>query len=212
MDRSTRLLDDFAYERTNLQANIESQIADRLKVGTQISGRIEETNDVGLPGGDGYFSAILGLFSNLPTTPPYANNNPEYPNHTRDFSRNPALFERDIVGYKDNFARNLNVNLYAEYEFSFGLKARGTYSYNFSNNKFDGFQYRYDVFTYDEANDTYNATGGSDAGWRYQAEREDISTFSQIKLDYAKKIDNHLPTPTCRSGHFLGTRRHTLLR
>ena len=144
-----------------------------------------------MPGGDGYFSAILGLFSNLPTTPPYANNNPEYPNHTRDFSRNPALFERDIVGYKDNFARNLNVNLYAEYEFSFGLKARGTYSYNFSNNKFDGFQYRYDVFTYDEANDTYNATGGSDAGWRYQAEREDISTFSQIKLDYAKKIDKH---------------------
>tara|TARA_B100000953_G_scaffold55771_1_gene43570 strand:- start:21892 stop:25050 length:3159 start_codon:yes stop_codon:yes gene_type:complete len=185
------LLDDFAYERTNLQANIESQIAERLKIGTQISGRLEETNDVGLPGGDGYFSAILGLFSNLPTTPPYANNNPEYPNHTRDFSRNPALFERDIVGYKDNFARNLNVNLYAEYEFSFGLKARGTYSYNFSNNKFDGFQYRYDVFTYDEANDTYNATGGSDAGWRYQAEREDISTFSQIKLDYAKKIDKH---------------------
>ncbi len=185
------LLDDFGYERTNLQANIESKIAKRVKVGAQISGRLEETRDVGLPGGDGYFSAILGVFSNLPTVPPYANNNPEYPNQTRDFARNPALFKRDIVGYKDNFARNLNVNLFAEYEFGFGLKVRGTHSYNFSNNKFDGFQYTYDVYTYDEANDTYNATGGADGGWRFQTEREDISTFSQIKLDYAKTIGDH---------------------
>ncbi|WBL22771.1 SusC/RagA family TonB-linked outer membrane protein [Zunongwangia sp. HRR-M8] len=189
--RQEALLDDFGYERTNLQVNIESQIAKRLTVGTQISGKLEETNDVGLPGGDGYYSAILGLFSNIPTTPPYANNNPEYPNHTRDYSRNPALFKRDIVGYKDNFVRNLNTNLYAEYKFDFGLKVRGTYSYNFSNNKFDGFQYSYDVFSYDEANDTYNPTGGTDSGWRYQTEREDISTFSQIKLDYAKKIGKH---------------------
>ncbi len=185
------LLDDFSYKRTNIQANIESEVAKGLSVGTQISGRLEETRDVGLPGGDGYFAAILGVFSNLPTAPPYANNNPEYPNHIRDYSRNPALFERDIVGYKDNFARNLNINLFAEYEFDFGLKARGTHSYNFSNNKFDGFQYTYDVYTYDSDNDSYNPTAGADGGWRYQGEREDISTFSQIKLDYSKSFEDH---------------------
>ncbi|MEH6656827.1 TonB-dependent receptor [Leeuwenhoekiella marinoflava] len=185
------LLNDFSYDRTNIQANLESKIGKRLKVGTQISGRLEKTKDVGLPGGDGYFSAILGVFSNLPTTPPYANNNPEYPNHIRDFSRNPALFNRETLGYKDNYARNLNMNVFAEYEFGFGLKARGTYSYNYSNNKFDGFQYTYDVFTYDESNDTYNRTGGADGGWRYQTEREDISTFTQFKLDYAKDFGDH---------------------
>lgn len=182
------LLEDFSYDRTNIQANLQTQVAKGLTVGTQISGRLEDTRDVGLPGGDGYFSAILGVFSNLPTIPPYANNNPEYPNQTRDFSRNPALFDRNIVGYKDNFARNLNVNLFAEYEFNFGLKVRGTHSYNYSNNKFDGYQYTYDVFSYDEINDIYNRTAGSDAGWRNQAEREDVSTFSQIKVDYAKTI------------------------
>ena len=186
------LLNDFSYDRTNIQSNIETKIGDGFKLGSQISGRLEKTKDVGLPGGDGYFSAILGVFSNLPTTPPYANNNPEYPNQTRDYSRNPALFNRETVGYKDNYARNLNMNFFAEYEFKFGLKARGTYSYNFSNNKFDGFQYTYDVFTYDENADTYNRTAGSDGGWRYQAEREDISTFTQFKLDYAKNFgENH---------------------
>ena len=186
------LLNDFSYDRTNIQSNIETKIGKGFKVGTQISGRLEETKDVGLPGGDGYFSAILGVFSNLPTTPPYANNNPEYPNQTRDYSRNPALFNRETLGYKDNYARNLNMNFFAEYEFDFGLKARGTYSYNFSNNKFDGFQYTYDVYTYDENADTYNRTAGADGGWRYQTEREDISTFTQFKLDYAKNFgDNH---------------------
>ena len=43
---------------------------------------------------------------------------------------NPALFRRDIAGYKDNMTKNFNGNLYAEYKFDFGLSAKFTYSYN----------------------------------------------------------------------------------
>lgn len=190
------LMKDFSYNRTNIQANIESKIIDRLTVGTQISGRQEKMEDVGLPGGDGYFAAILGMFSNIPTVGPYANDDPNYINHTRDFSRNPALFSRDIAGYKDNLYRNANINLYAQYDFDFGLKLKGTVSYNYTNNKFDGFQYRYDVYTYDSENDVYNRTGGSDAGWRYQTEREVVARYGQVQADYEKQFGDHYLSAT----------------
>lgn len=185
------LMRDFNYERTNFQTNLEAELLKGLKIGTQISGRQEKSEDVGLPGGDGYFAAILGLFKNRPTVGPYANDNPEYINHTNEFPYNPAVFSRDIAGYKDNTYRNANINLYAEYKFGFGLTAKGTVSYNYTNNKFDGFQYTYDVYRYDKENNIYNRTGGSDSGWRYQSEREVVARYGQFQLDYANQFGDH---------------------
>lgn len=184
------LIKDFNYGRTNIQANLESKITDRFTIGTQISAREEKTEDVGLPGGDGYFAAILGMFSNIPTVGPYANDNPNYPNHTRDYARNPALFDRDIAGYKDNLYRSGNINLNADYDFGFGLKASGTVSYNYTNNKFDGFQYTYDVYTY-EGEDIYTPTGGVGGRWRYQTEREVVARYARFQLDYDKTFGKH---------------------
>ncbi|WP_281756170.1 TonB-dependent receptor [Neptunitalea chrysea] len=185
------MMEDFSYDRTNIQVNLEAKILERLSLGTQISARQEKTEDVGLPGGDGYFSAILAMFKNIPTVGPYANDNTDYINNTGDYGYNPALFHRDIAGYKDNLNRNININMYAKYSFDFGLNVKGTASYNYTNNKFDGFQYTYDVYSYNEASDSYNRTGGSDSGWRYQTEREVVAKFYQLQVDYAKEIGDH---------------------
>lgn len=183
------MMKDFNYKRTNLQANLESKVTKGLTIGTQISGRQENSQDVGLPGGDGYFASILAIMKNRPTVGPYANDNPEYPNHTHDFSYNPAIFSRDIAGYKDNTYRNANINLYGEYKFDFGLSAKGTVSYNYTNNKFDGFQYTYDVYSY--INDEYVRTHGTDSRWRYQTEREVVAKYGQFQLDYNKQFGDH---------------------
>jgi len=183
------MIKDFNYKRTNLQANMEAEVLKGLTIGTQISARHEGTQDVGLPGGDGYFSSILAIMKNRPTVGPYANDNPEYINHTNDFPYNPALFSRDIVGYKDNKYLAGNVNLFAAYKTTFGLSAKGTVSYNYTNNKFEGFQYTYDVYRYE--NDIYKRTGGSDAGWRYDTNREIVSRFAQFQIDYNKQIGDH---------------------
>lgn len=183
------MIKDFNYERTNFQANLESKVTSKLTIGTQISGISTYSQDVGLPGGDGYFSSILAILKNRPTVGPYANDNPSYPNHTHDFAYNPAVFSRDIAGYKDNRGRSANVNLYAQYKLPFGLSAKGTASYNYSNNKFDGFQYTYDVFTY--RNDEYVRTHGTDSRWRFQTEREVISRYLQFQLDYNKAFGDH---------------------
>lgn len=190
--RQEATMKDFDYNRTNLQANMEGKITKRLTVGSQLSGRLERTRDVGLPGGDGYFSSLLSLFSSIPTYGPYANDNPNYMNFIPNRpDLNPAIFSRDIAGYKDNYTKNFNANLYGEYKFDFGLSAKATYSYNYTKLDFDGFQYSYDYYTYNRNNDTYVPGGGQTARWRYEAQTDVVARYAQFMLRYAKTLGNH---------------------
>ena len=145
------MMRDFKYQRTNFQLNLDSKITDHFTVGAQISGKYEKSEDVGLPGGDGYYTAILAMFKMQPIESPYANDNPEYINNVHENGYNPAAFRRDIAGYKDNLTRNANINAYAQYDFKFGLTAKATFSYNYTNSRFDGYQYAYQIYTYDKA-------------------------------------------------------------
>jgi len=183
------MIKDFNYKRTNLQANLEATVLEGLTIGTQISARQEKTQDVGLPGGDGYFSSIIAIFKNRPTVGPYANDNPLYPNETSEFAYNPAIFSRDIAGYKDNSFMSGNVNLNATYKTKFGLSAKGIVSYNYTNNKFDGFQYTYDVYRYE--NGDYRRSNGTNSRWRYKTDRVAVARSAQFQLDYAKQIGDH---------------------
>ncbi len=186
------MMKDFDYQRTNLQVNIETKVTDRFSVGTQTNARYEESNDVGLPGGDGYWTSMLALYTNVPLYGPYANDNPEYINNLPNRpDLNPALFSRDIAGYKDNYTRNFNTNLYAEYKFDFGLSAKATYSYNYSHLDFKGFQYSYDLYTYDAVNDVYNKTGGQPSRWRYDQQVNSDSRYYQFMLSYNKQWNDH---------------------
>lgn len=187
------MMDDFDYKRTNFQVNLSSNIFKGLTLGTQTSIKLENTRDVGLQGGDGYFSSILAIFANRPTVGPYAHDNPEYINNTPNRpDLNPALFSRDIAGYKDTYTKSVNVNLFAEYKFEFGLSAKYTYSQNYTNLLFDGFQYTYDLYSHNEASDTYSRTGGQSARWRFQNKINSMSHYHQFQLNYDKTFgENH---------------------
>lgn len=178
---------DFDYNRTNFQVNLSSNIFKGFTLGTQTSLKMETTQDVGLPDGDSYFSSILSIYANRPTVGPYAHDNKNYINNTPNRpDLNPALFDRDIAGYKDTYTKSANVNLFAEYKFDWGLTAKYTYSQNYTNEHFDGFRYTYDLYTYDEANDAYSRTGGQSSTWRFETKIEAMSHYHQFQLNYAK--------------------------
>ncbi|HWV31919.1 MAG TPA: TonB-dependent receptor, partial [Dyadobacter sp.] len=187
------LIRDYNFKRTNIQANIEASLTKGLKVGTQISGRIENRFQVGVPGLDDYFNPFLSIFTMWPTERPYANDNPKYINQTHNVNVNPATYKKDVTGYIDEVWRNIKGNFYAEYDFKFGLKAKGTYSYAFTNFDFDGFEYTYDAYTYDEKTDTYNVVpgGGNQNPWRERRKRNIVDRFAQFQLSYAKAFGNH---------------------
>jgi TonB-linked SusC/RagA family outer membrane protein len=187
------MLKDFSYKRTNLQANLNTTLANRLQIGTQISAKLENTHNVGVPGLDDYFNPFLSIFSMWPIESPYANDNPKYINQTHNVNVNPATYRDNITGYVDEVWRNMNVNLNAQYDFKFGLTAKGTYSYNFQNEDFDGFEYTWNAYTYNPTTNVYETKPGygNQNPWRERHKRNVVSRYGQVQLNYNKQIGSH---------------------
>jgi len=187
------LIKDFHFKRTNLQSNIEARVTPRLKIGTQISARYEDRFQAGVPGLDDYFNPFLSIFSMWPTERPYANDNPNYINQTHNVNVNPATYDKDITGPIQEDWRAAKANLFAEYSFDFGLTARATGSYNYTNFNFDGFEYTYNAYQYNPTTDTYftQPGWGNQNPWRETRRRNTIDRFGQLQLTYNKQLGDH---------------------
>ncbi|RYZ43822.1 MAG: SusC/RagA family TonB-linked outer membrane protein, partial [Sphingobacteriales bacterium] len=190
------MLRDFSYKRTNLQANINTQLANKLQVGTQIALRHEKTFNIGVPGLDDYFNPFLSVFSMWPTEAPYANDNPRYINQTHNVNANPATYKKDITGWIENIWHGMNINLNAQYELPFGITARGVLSYNYQNEDFDGMEYTYPAYIYSNGVYQDRAPGstvpyGNQNPWREKHKRNVINRYAQFQLTYNKTIGDH---------------------
>jgi TonB-linked SusC/RagA family outer membrane protein len=185
------LIRDFTFERTNLQANISGNVVKGLTVGAEIAARIEKRHNVGVPGLDDYFNPLLSISSMWPIEPPYANDNPNYINTGHSVNINPATYKDEVTGYIDQWFRSMNVNLNATYTFKWGLSLKGVYSYNYTNDDFDGFEYTYDSYEYIPSLDTFVITGGNQNPWREKHKRNIVSRFSQVQASYSKQIGDH---------------------
>jgi TonB-linked SusC/RagA family outer membrane protein len=187
------MIRDFNYERTNIQANIDASISQGLTVGAQVSAKLENTHNVGVPGLDDYFNPLLSVFTMWPTESPYANDNPKYINQTHNVNVNPATYKDDVTGWIEDLKRSVNVNAYVKYDFKFGLSAKATYSYNFENEDFDGFEYTYPAYKYNKETDTYETqpSWGNQNPWRERHKRNVGSRYTQFQLSYKKQLGNH---------------------
>ncbi|HET8735936.1 MAG TPA: TonB-dependent receptor [Pricia sp.] len=180
---------EFNFERSNIQSNLDANITDRLKVGVQINGRIETTDNPGIPGADDYWLPRFAILRNRPFERPYANDNPEYLNDIGHNETNWALHNKEIGGYSTDIWRVLQSNFNAEYQFggfAKGLSVKGTYSYSIQDQVLNGHEYTYEAYTYDAANDTYNVTGGSTNPWRERRNRKIIKNVYQGQAQYKK--------------------------
>jgi len=190
------LIRDFNFKRTNMQANLNASLAKGLQVGTQIRGRIESRHNVGVPGLDDYFNPLLSISSMWPIEPPYANDNPAYINQGHSVNVNPATYKDNVTGYIDEVFRSMDVNLSAQYDFKFGLTAKLLFSYGYTNEDFDGFEFTYDAYTYLPATDEYKLMTGNQNPWRERHKRNIWSRFGQFQLNYAKQLGDHNITAT----------------
>ncbi len=186
---------EFNFERNNIQSNLDANITDRLKVGVQINGRIETTDNPGIPGADDYWLPRFAILRNRPFERPYANDNPEYLNDIGHNETNWALHNKKIGGYSTNIWRVLQTNFSGEYKFggfAEGLTVKGMYSYYIADQVLNGHEYTYDAYTYDAANDAYNATGGSSNPWRERRNRKILKNVYQGQATYKKSFgDDH---------------------
>ncbi|WP_186755459.1 SusC/RagA family TonB-linked outer membrane protein [Echinicola salinicaeni] len=184
-DQKSVFSDEFEFNRTNIQANINTDVTDRLTIGMQINGRLENRENPGVPGVDDYWQPRFALFRNRPTERPYANDNPDYPANINNIETNWALLNYDRTGFYSDYWKNIQTNFSAEYDLPVeGLKAKGLYSYYFADNYRNTFEYTYDVYDYLPETDEYIRTGGNDNPYRDRNQRKIEETVGQFQLNY----------------------------
>lgn len=141
----------------------------------------------------------------LPTEKEYANDNPAYINQTHNVNVNPATYTEAVTGFTDDLVHNATINLNAEYATKFGLTVKGIYSYSFTHEYFDNFEYTYPAYIYDPKTGNYNnrptlpdGTPDLSAGlygnqnpYHESHRRDVISTFSSVSLNYAHQFGDH---------------------
>lgn len=187
------VFEDYNFNRTNFQTNVDAQITKQLKVGVNMSGRIETRRNPGLSGDDDYEIARFSLYRALPTQRPYANDNPDYPAYLPEWKEfNLATLRDDIAGtYKDVW-RVFDSNWYVEWQTPLkGLTSKFIYSYYYAGKKRDNFERAYDLYRYDYANKEYVVAGRKESSWmQRQFETAEDKNY-QFTLNYDNQFGPH---------------------
>ena len=186
----------YNFKRTNIQANMDIDVLKHFTVGTKISGRIEERHNVGVPGldQDNYWSPYYAMFRNKPTNSMYANNNPNYIGLSPDVEPqyNPASFDRNISGYTDDEWRVLQTNFFIDYKTPVkGLTAKASVTYWFAHHDEDRHEYKWNIYSYNEATDIYTPTE-TGPGWkrRMSGDVEDFTYLLQLNYQNSWHLHN----------------------
>jgi TonB-linked SusC/RagA family outer membrane protein len=184
---------EYKFNRTNIQSNVTAKIANRLKVGVNINGRIETRDNPGVPYGDDYWLARFAILRNTPLERPYANDNPAYLNDIKHNETNWGYLNTKWSGKYHSDWRVLQTNFNADYEVPFvkGLTVSGVYSYYLADYYYNNHEYTYATYTYNPLDETYKATGGSTNPYREREQIKQINITQQFKLNYNRTFGLH---------------------
>jgi TonB-linked SusC/RagA family outer membrane protein len=184
---------EYKFNRTNIQSNVTAKIANRLKVGVNINGRIETRDNPGVPYADDYWLARFAILRNTPLERPYANDNPNYLNDIKHNETNWAFLNTKWSGKYHNDWRVLQTNFNADYEVPYvkGLTVSGVYSYYLADYLLNNHEYTYTTYTYNPLDDSYKPTGGSTNPWREREQIKQINITQQLKLNYNRTFGLH---------------------
>lgn len=181
------------FNRTNIQTNVRAELGKGFVVGTKLSARIENRDNVAIPGRDDVvWNGLLGINSSWPMDNPYANGNPAYVNgDVRYLTRLASTYTRDVAGWQEDVWRNLSANFFAEYTLPFGFEAKGTYANTFRLNTFERQRFSYDAYCYDPAADTYDVCSGFYSPLRNKGRTEIQDHFGQLQLSNKRQFGDH---------------------
>jgi TonB-linked SusC/RagA family outer membrane protein len=189
---------EYNFNRTNIQSNVTVKLANGLKAGFDINGRVETRKNPGVPGGDDYFLARLAVLRNTPMERPYANDNPAYLNDLGPhLESNYAFLNNQLSGKLRSDWRVSQTNFHLDWDVPWvkGLSLRGLGSYYFADELENNQEYTYVAYTYIPATDStaedYKPTGGSTNPWRDREQIKHINTDLQVQANYNNTFGEH---------------------
>jgi TonB-linked SusC/RagA family outer membrane protein len=187
------ILKQYNFKRSNFQANVEGTVLKNIKIGAQLSGRIEARHNVASTTGAGvtYDNPFLAILTMWPTERLYANDNPNYINaNVNNPSRNPLIYDEDLIGSEDNTWNTFGSIFYTSFKLPAGINVKATYSYNYKQNKNELFRKNFSTYTYVPATDTYTPFAFNLA-LRNKYREEVKENFAQVQVNYNKTIGKH---------------------
>jgi TonB-linked SusC/RagA family outer membrane protein len=176
---------DLNANRYNFRSNITADVTKNLQAEVLING-IQDTKNAP---GESTGSIFQALWSEPPTIPVYANNNPAYLSNMPDATHPISITTASYSGYNDNTTNTFNGSFALNYKIRAidGLKARVMYAYNNSSSFNKVWKKAVNVYDYDDATKTYNLTGIRNSPTTLtQYYTQYISTTAQASLDYTK--------------------------
>jgi TonB-linked SusC/RagA family outer membrane protein len=186
------VIKQYNFKRYNFQTNVEGTLIQGVKIGAQLSGRIESRHEpASTTGGNTYDNPFLAILTMWPTERVYANDNPNYINaDINNPSRNPLIYDENVIGKQDNIWNNFASIFYTTIELPFGFSAKATYSYNYKQNKNELQRKSFNSYSYKAATDTYVPVPFNLA-LRNKARQEIRENFAQVQLNYRKDLGDH---------------------
>lgn len=193
--RSEYLMRDNAFSRTNVQANLSSDLTENFTIGTEISARQELQDNIAVQGSsDIVRSLLLGIHSSWPMENPWLD-----PEHTmidgtvRRIDRTVAMYDQDIAGPQTDYRRNLRGNFWAQYQLPFGPTLRATYSHQYGTRSFDKQQFSFNAWICTDEQDlsTCHEEETPAPRVREQIKREEVEQFGSIEVRHAAEFGAH---------------------
>jgi TonB-linked SusC/RagA family outer membrane protein len=186
------ILKQYNFKRWNFQTNVEGTIIKGVKIGAQLSGRIESRYEpASTTNASTYDNPFLAILTMWPTERVYANENPDYINaDVNNPSRNPLIYDEKVIGKQNNTWHNFASIFYTTIDLPFGLSAKATYSYNYKQNKNELHRNSFNFYSYKPATDTYVPVPFNLA-LRNKSRQEIKESFAQVQLNYANTLGAH---------------------
>lgn len=181
---------DLNYEKFNFRSNISARISKSLIAEMRVSGITETKNQ---PYSDAWV-VFKSLWTQIPTLPIYANNNPLYLGEAADGANTIALTNSSISGYKKFVNKWFQGALSLTYDIPFlqGLKAKATYSYDYDPSDSKEYKKQYSLYSYNAQTDVYVQQIVNAPSSILRRYTQNTNTLMQLSLDYSRKFGtNH---------------------
>jgi TonB-linked SusC/RagA family outer membrane protein len=147
---------DLYYKRFNLRSNVTAELAKGLQLDVYVNMTQDTKNQ---PSSWATWNLFKGFWTQIPLNPYYANDNPDYPFFAADGLHPEYMTDAEKSGYQKRTQRIIQTNMALEWNVPWisGLKAKGMYSYDYKEYDDKNFRKSFNLYTYDDATDTYTA-------------------------------------------------------
>lgn len=187
---------DYNYQRSNVQSNINFDISDNLKMGFRFSGNISKNTTPAMAGGDKYGQPREALFLLPPIYRPYANDNEDYLNSIPGQSGlNLAAMTIEHAGKSEKKTTVAQADWDLEWKTPLkGLTGKALFSYTYSHAETDNFEKGWKEYEYDKESDTYKVVydkSAAGATWMERFNVRNAAYSGQALLNYENTFGKH---------------------